>query len=44
METGFFKEQVKGPVKLVALKLEGDEQADLKVHGGLDKALYAYSI
>lgn len=42
VETGFFKEQVKGPVKLLALKLEGDEQADLKVHGGLDKALYAY--
>ncbi len=42
VETGFFKEQVKGPIKLLLLKLEGDEQADLKVHGGLDKALYAY--
>nr|BDT29036.1 MOSC domain-containing protein [Bacteriovorax sp. HI3] len=42
VETGFFKEQVKGPLKLLSLKLEGDEQADLKVHGGLDKALYAY--
>ena len=42
VKTGFFKEQVKGPVKLLSLKIEGDEQADLKVHGGFDKALYAY--
>ena len=26
-----------------ALGLEGDEQADLDVHGGIDKAVYAYS-
>ena len=31
-----------GPVQLAALGLLADEQADLSVHGGLDKAVYAY--
>ena len=29
-------------VQIHALGIEGDEQADLSVHGGLDKAIYAY--
>ncbi|WP_042883617.1 MOSC domain-containing protein [Cupriavidus necator] len=29
-------------VQVLALGMAGDEQADLTVHGGLDKALYAY--
>ena len=36
------KQPVTGPVALGRLNLEGDEQADLSVHGGLDKAVYAY--
>ena len=40
--TGIFKEPVKGRIKLRKLNLDGDKQADLTVHGGLDKALYAY--
>ena len=40
--TGIFKESVKGRIKLRRLNLDGDKQADLTVHGGLDKALYAY--
>jgi MOSC domain-containing protein YiiM len=40
--TGIFKEPVKGPVMLRTLNLEGDGQADLTVHGGVDKAVYAY--
>jgi MOSC domain-containing protein YiiM len=36
------KTPVIGPVEVRALGLEGDEQADLNVHGGLDKAVYAY--
>jgi MOSC domain-containing protein YiiM len=36
------KSPVAGPVKVAALGLQGDEQADLSVHGGLDKAVYAY--
>ena len=41
--TGIFKEPVQGSVKLRKLNLEGDKQADLKVHGGVDKAVYAYA-
>lgn len=37
------KRPVSGPVEVGALGLAGDEQADLAVHGGLDKAIYAYS-
>jgi MOSC domain-containing protein YiiM len=42
VETGFFKEPVSGPVAAKTLNLEGDGQADLSVHGGPDKAVYAY--
>ena len=41
--TGIFKEPVRGRVKLRKLNLEGDKQADLTVHGGVDKAVYAYA-
>jgi MOSC domain-containing protein YiiM len=40
--TGIFKDPVEGPVKLRKLNLDGDKQADLTVHGGEDKAVYAY--
>src|SRR5260370_42051971 len=40
--TGIFKEPVQGPVMLRTLNLEGDRQADLSVHGGVSKAVYAY--
>jgi MOSC domain-containing protein YiiM len=36
------KRAVTGPVAVRSLGLEGDEQADLTVHGGLNKAIYAY--
>lgn len=36
------KQPVAGPVAVARLGLAGDEQADLSVHGGLDKAVYAY--
>jgi len=41
--TGIFKDPVSSPVMLRTFNLDGDGQADLKVHGGRDKALYAYS-
>jgi MOSC domain-containing protein YiiM len=41
--TGIFKTPVSGPVEVRKLGLQNDEQADLKVHGGFDKAVYAYS-
>src|SRR5439155_18875062 len=40
--TGIFKEAVEGRVAVRRLNLEGDRQADLTVHGGLEKAVYAY--
>lgn len=36
--------QVPVPVRVTAVGLEGDEQADLTVHGGLDKAVYLYPV
>ena len=42
--TGIFKEPVPGRVALRRLNLEGDRQADLTVHGGVDKAVYAYPV
>ena len=42
--SGIHKRPVTGPVAVSALGLAGDEQADLTVHGGLSKAVYAYPI
>jgi MOSC domain-containing protein YiiM len=40
--TAIHKQPVDGPVPVLPLGLGGDDQADLSVHGGLDKAVYAY--
>ena len=40
--TGIFKSSVAGSVPLRQLNLDGDGQADLTVHGGIDKAVYLY--
>jgi len=40
--TGIFKEPVNAPVMLRTLNLDGDRQADLTVHGGVNKAVYVY--
>jgi MOSC domain-containing protein YiiM len=42
--TAIGKRPVEGPVAVRPLGLEGDEQADLSVHGGLAKAVYAYPV
>jgi MOSC domain-containing protein YiiM len=42
--TGIHKQPRAGPVAVGRLGLEGDEQADRKLHGGLNKAVYAYPI
>jgi len=42
MRTGIYKVPVSGRVRVGRLNLEGDGQADLRVHGGVDKAVYAY--
>lgn len=36
------KRPVEGPVPVRLMGLQGDEQADLSVHGGVSKAVYAY--
>ena len=42
VSTGIFKEPLGGRVMLRTLNLDGDRQADLTVHGGPEKAVYAY--
>ncbi len=42
VKTAIFKEPVSGAVSVDKLNLAGDRQADLTVHGGVDKAVYAY--
>jgi MOSC domain-containing protein YiiM len=44
VRTGIFKQPIVGRVLLRRLNLDGDAQADLSVHGGPDKAVYAYPI
>ncbi len=43
-ETGIFKSRTEGSVNVQFLNLNGDRQADLSVHGGPNKAVYAYPI
>lgn len=40
--TAYGKQRVAGTVAVMPLGLLGDEQADLSIHGGLEKAVYAY--
>jgi len=42
VRTSIFKAPVTGRVHVRKLNLDGDEQSDLKVHGGIDKAVYVY--
>lgn len=42
--TSIFKAPVSGMVNVSKLNVEGDEQSDLKVHGGILQAVYAYDV
>lgn len=42
--TGIFKQAISGPVAVRRENLDGDGQADPVHHGGIDKAVYAYSL
>jgi MOSC domain-containing protein YiiM len=42
--TGIWKSPVEGRIAVRATNLDGDRQADLRVHGGPDKAVYAYAV
>ena len=41
--TSIFKKPVAGPVRVGQFNIEGDQQADLTVHGGENKAVYFYA-
>ena len=42
IRTSIFKTPVPGSVQVRNLNLDGDQQSDLTVHGGIDKAVYVY--
>jgi MOSC domain-containing protein YiiM len=42
VRTSIWKDPIEGPVRVGALNLEGDQQSDLSVHGGREKAVYVY--
>jgi MOSC domain-containing protein YiiM len=42
--TAIWKHPVSGPVAVEGVNLRGDDQADRSVHGGPDKAVYAYAL
>lgn len=42
IRTGIFKEPSAGPRQVRRLGIDGDGQADLRVHGGPDQAVYIY--
>jgi MOSC domain-containing protein YiiM len=42
VRTSIFKAPTANRMRVGQLNLEGDQQSDLSVHGGLDKAVYAY--
>src|SRR5436190_15151557 len=43
VSTAIWKHPVEGRVALRGVNLDGDDQADRTVHGGPDKAVYAYA-
>lgn len=44
VESAFVKSRIAGPCRVGPEGLAGDEQADRTVHGGPDKAVYAYPV
>ena len=44
VRSAIWKDPVEGRVAVRGVNVEGDEQADRRVHGGPDKAVYAYAL
>src|SRR5438128_1189410 len=44
LTSAIWKSPVSGPVVVQGVNLAGDDQADRRVHGGPDKAVYAYGL
>ena len=42
IRTGIFKRKTEGPIKVTRLGLEGDDQGNKKLHGGIYKAICVY--
>jgi len=42
VRTSIWKYPVQGRIRISTLNLDGDQQSDLSVHGGVDKAVYLY--
>jgi len=42
VRTSIWKSPIQGRVHVSTLNLDGDQQSDLSVHGGVDKAVYLY--
>jgi MOSC domain-containing protein YiiM len=42
IQTGIFKQSMEGPIEVKRLGLEGDQQANNKLHGGIYKAICVY--
>src|SRR5438132_3135453 len=42
VKTSIWKNPVQGRIHVSTLNLDGDQQSDLSVHGGVDKAVYLY--
>ena len=42
IRTGIFKQKTEGPIKVTRLGLEGDDQGNKKLHGGVYKAICVY--
>jgi MOSC domain-containing protein YiiM len=43
VRTAIWKQPVEGRLRVEGVNIEGDRQADLRVHGGPDKAVYSYA-
>jgi MOSC domain-containing protein YiiM len=44
VSTAIYKQPVTGPVMVRTLNIDGDQQGDPTVHGGVDKAVYCYPV
>src|SRR4051794_1837113 len=44
VKSAIAKAPVEGRVRVAGVNVEGDDQADRRVHGGPDKAIYAYAV
>ena len=44
VRTAIWKEPLNGPIAVQGVNIDGDDQADRRVHGGADKAVYAYAV